>query len=162
MTASHGFAGPVVPVLVALPLAALLAVTSACGSTRTAPTTDEEPPSTAGSAGGSAERPAAGRGPAIATSVTVAQSGGLAGIETRLRVDRDTPGAERVLRLAATVDDPPDPEQAQIPCCDMTLYRIAIVLADGTVQRVATFDGDSSDAYALVQAVWTLEESGAD
>jgi len=98
----------------------------------------------------------------MATSVTVVQYGGLAGVETTMRIDAGTPGSERVLRLAASVDDPPDPEQAQIPCCDLFRYEVTIQLPDGTQTRTGTFDGDDSDAFALVQAVQDLEAPPAD
>ncbi len=85
-------------------------------------------------------------------SVTMQQSGGIAGVERTWRVTNDTRGADRV--FAAAQDDALQAAAARTStpiCCDFFVYNILIRYSDGETLQIVTSDG--ADRHPAVDAL---------
>jgi hypothetical protein len=93
------------------------------------------------------ESPSDGSSVATVESVTVRQSGGIAGIDQTWRVSADTPGVARV--LAAAGDEALRAAATGTPatdlCCDLFQYDITIRYSDGLTVRLRTTDVAEAD-----------------
>ncbi len=133
------------------PLAALAAVTvlvvGGCGDQ--APDATPTEPSTPTAADGTgSQHPSRD-----VVSVTVHQTGGLAGIDETTTVEAGSPGSGRVLALAGRLRDAPPPVSKQAPCCDRITYRVSIRYADGGTAGYVTWDGDAGRVLTLATSV---------
>jgi len=115
-----------VPVLVALAV-------SGCGAdTGGAPTPD-------------GSRPSSAPGPSeiAVESVTVYQSGGIAGVERMWRITPDSPGSGPVFAAASeeAVRDAGGHDPTEV-CCDFFLYEIEVRYTDGQSVLLSTTGGE--------------------
>ncbi|WP_412542810.1 protealysin inhibitor emfourin [Longispora sp. K20-0274] len=99
---------------------------------------------------GVAAVPASAAAPARAQSVTLEQTGGLAGVQRRFTVDTSTPGARRD-PLLATVARPDflalEPSYVSgNTCCDRFVYELTVRYPDGRVKSVVTVEGGGAPA----------------
>ncbi|MGI8614257.1 MAG: hypothetical protein ACR2KL_10020 [Nocardioidaceae bacterium] len=80
-----------------------------------------------------------------ARSVTVVQTGGLAGSHSTWRVTAGTRHSARVFTAAnkATLQPLAAHEPVTAPCCDRFSYTVVVRYADGSRLSVSTFEGDS-------------------
>jgi len=120
---------------VAAVVAALVLGISGCGGETTEDVTAPEPGETGSTA---IER--------AVDSVTVHQSGGLAGVRRTWQVNAGASNAERVFdaagangMTAAATDASVAPT---VPCCDFFVYDITIRYSDGRALRVRTSDAE--------------------
>lgn len=105
-------------------------------------------------------------GPQVSVeSVTVQQSGGIAGIDQTWHVTGSTPGAEQVFAAAQdeALRDAAASKSTQI-CCDFFVYDIVIRFSDGDTLRLATSDAVEPDpaVKALLNAVLAMHRSTPD
>ncbi len=139
----------------ARPLALLLTLlalaTGGCGSQTTGDDSPQAGPS-------STTTPSTG-----VTSVTVQQSGGIAGSERTWRVREGTRGAHDVFaaaengRLRDVVVKPSE------VCCDFFSYDITITYSDGDTVRLRAVDGTRNDpaVASLLEAVLRTAPAGS-
>lgn len=89
-------------------------------------------------------------------SVSLQQSGGIAGVHRTWRVTSSTPGAKQVFAAAQaeSLQDAAAREPTPI-CCDFFVYNIVIHYSDGDTLQVATSDGEKPDpaVKALMSAI---------
>ena len=98
-------------------------------------------------------------------SVTVHQSGGIAGVDRTWRVTGDTPGSQRVFAAAsneAVVDS--DGTTAPEVCCDFFVYSISIRYSDGRTVQLSATDGAPAEpaVQALLDAVLATDPAHPD
>jgi hypothetical protein len=96
--------------------------------------------------------------PGGVVSVTVRQTGGLAGIDETMTVTGATPGARRVLALATGLPEESADAAAKVPCCDRITYEVTVRFAGGETADYVTWDGDTGPVLALAGSV--LRRSG--
>jgi len=98
-------------------------------------------------------------------SVTVHQSGGIAGVDRTWRVSSDTPGSRRVFAVASeeAVRDSGGDKAAEV-CCDFFVYAVSVSYSDGRTVRFSTTDGERADpaVRALLDAVLATDASHPD
>ena len=114
-------------------LTAVTLILAACGS--------GGDPGTSPGGGVPTDRPTDGPAPAEVRSVTVTQSGGVAGVLRTWRVGPGTPGSDEVFaaatREALAGTDPGIPREP--PCCDLFAYEVLVRYADGGTARYVTY-----------------------
>ena len=98
-------------------------------------------------------------------SVTVRQSGGIAGVDQTWRVTSETPGSQRVF-AAARNEAVLDSHGSKAPevCCDFFLYHISIQYSDGRAVQLSATDGAPVDpaVQALLDAVLATDPAHPD
>ncbi|GIG59009.1 hypothetical protein Lfu02_33810 [Longispora fulva] len=116
---------------------------------------------------GVAAVPASAAAPARAQSVTLEQTGGLAGVQRRFTVDTSTSDARRD-PLLATVARPDflalDPSYvSDDSCCDRFVYELTVRYPNGSVKSVVTVEGGGApalvgDVIERTKSVGTVRE----
>jgi hypothetical protein len=133
--------------LLAALVAATVLVVGGCGEE--APDAAPTAGPTATGAGGTGSQEA----PGDVVSVSVRQTGGLAGIDETTTVDAVSPGARRVLALAAELPEGSADSATKVPCCDRFTYQVTVRFGDGDTTEYVTWDGDTGPVLALATSV---------